>query len=155
MPILASNHLTPAWPSMTTIPARLAHITRTSASLAEAQQRSTALYRNFYRSAPEICSLYALDVPPSAIRAKIRQKFEANRHIKDMAVLDLLIFKATIEYQETMNAWKQVPHVMRWFQEEEVSWQARWRGVCGACRVSFAWRWGAECSGLLAGLPGG
>lgn len=55
------------------------------------------------------------------IRAKIRQKFEAQRDIKDLAVSDLLIFKGRQEYQETMNAWKQVPHIMKWFAEEEVS----------------------------------
>lgn len=33
----------------------------------------------------------------------------------------MLIFKGRQEYQETMNAWKQVPHIMKWFAEEEVS----------------------------------
>ncbi|PWY98833.1 putative NADH2 dehydrogenase [Testicularia cyperi] len=104
---------------MTTIPARLAQTTRISSSLEEARRRSVALYRNFYRSAPEICALYALDVPPSIVRAKIRTKFEQNKNIKDLAVLDLMLLKAQQEYQETMNAWKQIPQVMKWFAEEE------------------------------------
>lgn len=106
---------------MTTIPARLAHRTQISSSFAEAQARSRALYRDWYRSAPEICAIYALDFPPSTVRAKFREKFEENKHIKDLAVMDLLLFKGKIEYQETMNCWKQTPHIMNWFKEEEVS----------------------------------
>lgn len=129
---------------MTTIPSRLAQTTYISRSIEEARRRSTALYRNFYRSvsvhahddavrrdsdadlqtqmqAPEICALYALDVPPSTLRAKFRTQFEKNKAIKDVAVLDVMLLKAQQEYQETMNGWKQVPHIMKWFADEEVS----------------------------------
>lgn len=134
---------------MTTIPSRLAQTTQISRTLEEARKRSTALYRNFYRSvssrlvlaaehiavlrtltvrfalhhtqAPEICALYALDVPPSTLRAKFRTQFEKNKTVSDIAVLDLMLLKAQQEYQETMNGWKQVPHIMKWFAEEEVS----------------------------------
>lgn len=54
------------------------------------------------------------------LRAKMRTMFEKNRHVKDVAVLDVLLLKGHQEYQETMNAWKQTPHVMKWFTEEEV-----------------------------------
>ncbi|GAK65061.1 NADH dehydrogenase, alpha subcomplex, subunit 6 [Moesziomyces antarcticus] len=104
---------------MTTIPSRLAQTTYISRSIEEARRRSTALYRNFYRSAPEICALYALDVPPSTLRAKFRTQFEKNKAIKDVAVLDVMLLKAQQEYQETMNGWKQVPHIMKWFADEE------------------------------------
>ncbi|KDN37655.1 NADH dehydrogenase, alpha subcomplex, subunit 6 [Tilletiaria anomala UBC 951] len=104
---------------MTTIPARLAQTTRVSRSWGEAQARSRTLYRNWYRAAPEICALYALDVPPSKVRAKVRTWFEANKNIKDLAVVDVMLFKGHAEYQETMNAWKQIPHIMKWFREEE------------------------------------
>ncbi|KAI3625653.1 hypothetical protein CBS9595_001014 [Malassezia furfur] len=104
---------------MTTIPARLARATQVSSSLAHAQSRSRSLYRAFYRAAPEICALYPLDVPPAMLRAKMRTMFEQNRHVRDVAVLDVLLLKAQQEYQETMNAWKQTSHVMKWFTEEE------------------------------------
>lgn len=113
-------HLTSTF-VMTTIPARLAQRTQISSSFSEAHARSRALYRDFYRAAPEICAMYVLDLAPSTVRAKFREKFEENRHIKDLAVMDLLLFKGRIEYQETMNGWKQTPHVMNWFKEEEVS----------------------------------
>lgn len=53
------------------------------------------------------------------LRAKFRTMFERNRHVRDVSVLDVLLLKAHQEYQETMNAWKQAPHIMRWFAEEE------------------------------------
>ncbi|KAK0565821.1 ndufa6 NADH-ubiquinone oxidoreductase subunit [Tilletia horrida] len=104
---------------MTTIPTRFAQAAKVSSNLFEAHARSRALYRQFYRSAPEICALYALDVPPSLLRAKIRTQFEKYRGINDLAVLDVLLLKAQQEYQETINAWKQLPQIMRWFADEE------------------------------------
>ena len=41
--------------------------------------------------------------------------FDRNSHIKDVAVIDVLLLKGYQEYQETMNAWKQAPHIMKWF----------------------------------------
>ncbi|CAD6937580.1 unnamed protein product [Tilletia caries] len=102
------------------IPSRFAISTRVSSGILDAQARSRALYRNFYRAAPEICAIYALDVPPSLLHAKFRTQFEKHRHISDLAVLDVLLLKAQQEYQETINAWKQLPQVMKWFAEEEL-----------------------------------
>jgi len=45
--------------------------------------------------------------------------FERNRHITDVAILDVMLHKGYTEYQETVNAWKQTPHIMKWFAEEE------------------------------------
>ena len=41
------------------------------------------------------------------IRLKIRQDFERNRHVTDLGVINMLLFKNQQEYQETMNCWKQ------------------------------------------------
>jgi hypothetical protein len=62
--------------------------------------------------APEICTLYCLDVPPSAVRAVIRQRFEKNRYASDPKLIDVLIHKSRQEYQEAVNFWKQEPHVL-------------------------------------------
>lgn len=118
---------------MTTIPARLARATTTSSNPTEARQRVLSLYRNWYRSvsppnilyetprtptltqrptkkinyqAPEICTLYALNVSPTYLRHVIRQKFERNRSVTDPKIIDVLIAKERMEYQETMNCWK-------------------------------------------------
>ncbi|GHJ83818.1 hypothetical protein NliqN6_0220 [Naganishia liquefaciens] len=102
---------------MTTIPARLARMSTTSGTFEEARRRTLSLYRDWYRSAPEICALYALNVSPSMVRAKKRADFEKHREIRDLNVIDLLLFKSHQEYQETMNCWKQEPHIMNWFKK--------------------------------------
>src|SRR5271170_8426780 len=112
---------------MTTIPARLAQTSKISSSPSEARKRAIQLYREWYRSvrviiqclsriqrklsiniqAPEIVSLYALNVSPAQIRYAIRQRFEKNRYVTDPGAVDVLLQKGREEYQETMNCWKQ------------------------------------------------
>ena len=76
-----------------------------SCSLCNATQHNTL-------QAPEICTLYCLDVPPSAVRAVIRQRFENNRYVSDPKLIDVLIHKSRQEYQEAVNFWKQESHVL-------------------------------------------
>ncbi|EAU87814.1 NADH dehydrogenase 1 alpha subcomplex subunit 6 [Coprinopsis cinerea okayama7 len=95
-----------------TIPARLARSTGVSSSPAEARRKVLELYRDWYRSAPEICALYALSVSPAYVRHAIRQKFEKNRYLTDPRAIDVLILKSRQDYQETMNCWNQTDHVM-------------------------------------------
>ncbi|GBE87172.1 NADH-ubiquinone oxidoreductase Complex1 subunit [Sparassis latifolia] len=97
---------------MSTIPSRLARSAHVSRSPAEARDRVLKLYRDWYRGAPEIVSLYALNVSPAYFRACIRRKFEDNRYITDTRVIDVLVLKGRQEYQETMNCWKLNDHIM-------------------------------------------
>ncbi|KIL65416.1 hypothetical protein M378DRAFT_105104 [Amanita muscaria Koide BX008] len=96
---------------MTTIPSRLARPTQLSASITDARKRSIQLYRDWYRSAPEIVQLYALNVSPAYVRHCIRERFEANRYVTDQRAIDVLLLKWRQEYQETVNCWKQRDHV--------------------------------------------
>ncbi|KAI1789662.1 NADH-ubiquinone oxidoreductase Complex1 subunit [Ganoderma leucocontextum] len=97
---------------MTTIPARLARAAQISSSPQEARNRVLKLYRDWYRGAPEIVSIYALNVSPTYVRHCIRQHFEQNRYVSDPRIIDVLLQKGQQEYQETMNCWKQLDHVM-------------------------------------------
>ncbi|KAK4052339.1 hypothetical protein OIO90_004420 [Microbotryomycetes sp. JL221] len=64
--------------------------------------------------------LYALNMPSSAIRAKVRQEFERNSLVDDLEAADILLHKGYQELQETVNCWKMESHVMRWFANEEL-----------------------------------
>jgi NADH dehydrogenase (ubiquinone) 1 alpha subcomplex subunit 6 len=113
---------------MTTIPTRLARAAAVSTNSAHQRKRVLDLYREWIRGvrllshffnlshifaqAPDICTLYSLDVPPSAVRAVIRQRFEKNRYVSDPKLVDILIHKSRQEYQEAVNFWKQEPHVL-------------------------------------------
>ena len=63
--------------------------------------------------------MYSLNMPVSAIRTKLRQEFERNRFVGQLKTVDVLIFQSDAEYQETMNYWKQLNHVMKYFRGEE------------------------------------
>ncbi|KAI6102978.1 NdufA6 NADH-ubiquinone oxidoreductase 14.8 kDa subunit [Pisolithus sp. B1] len=97
---------------MTTIPSRLAQVTRISSNPSEARTRVIDLYRAWVRAAPEIVELYALPVTPAYFRHCIRQKFEANRHVTDQRAIEVLLLKGRQELQETLNIWKQPDHLM-------------------------------------------
>jgi NADH dehydrogenase (ubiquinone) 1 alpha subcomplex subunit 6 len=122
---------------MTIIPTRLARAATVSTSSTHQRKRVLDLYREWMRGvrfqllpssafscpeshtptkthsqAPEICTLYCLNVPPSAVRAVIRQRFEKNRYVSDPKVIDVLVHKSRQEYQETVNFWKQESHVL-------------------------------------------
>ncbi|KAF9054024.1 hypothetical protein BJ165DRAFT_1412676 [Panaeolus papilionaceus] len=97
---------------MSTIPARLAKATRTSLGTQESRQRVLSLYREWYRSAPEICALYSLSESPAQVRHALRARFERNRNVTDQRAIDVLLIKSHQDYQETMNCWKQTDHVL-------------------------------------------
>ncbi|PFH47439.1 hypothetical protein AMATHDRAFT_198058 [Amanita thiersii Skay4041] len=96
---------------MTIIPTRLARPSVVSSSMADARTRALKLYRDWYRAAPEIVSLYALNVSSAYVRHAIRERFEKNRYVTDPRAIDVLLLKGRQDYQETLNLWKQRDHV--------------------------------------------
>ncbi|EEH41260.2 hypothetical protein PAAG_03546 [Paracoccidioides lutzii Pb01] len=70
-------------------------------------------------NSPEIQNMYSLSLPVSAIRTKIRQEFERHRYVNQLPVVDVLLFQSHSEYQEMLNYWKQLSHVMKYFRVEE------------------------------------
>lgn len=52
------------------------------------------------RTAPEIVSLYSLNVPAYSIRAKIREEFERHREVTDLSAVDILLLKSYQDLQE-------------------------------------------------------
>jgi NADH dehydrogenase (ubiquinone) 1 alpha subcomplex subunit 6 len=71
------------------------------------------------RQAPEIQTMYSLNLPVSTLRTKIRQEFERHRYVNQMKTVDVLLFNSHQEFQETLNYWKQVSHVLKYFRAEE------------------------------------
>ncbi|PSK56494.1 hypothetical protein B9Z65_6118 [Elsinoe australis] len=100
-------------------PTYLAQRTRSSVNWNDARSRVIRSYREWIRAAPEIQTMYSLDLPVSALRTKIRQEFERHRYVQQMKTVDVLLFNSHQEFQETMNYWKQLTHVLKYFRAEE------------------------------------
>jgi hypothetical protein len=63
--------------------------------------------------------MYSLNLPVSTLRTKIRQEFERHRYVNQMKTVDVLLFNSHQEFQETLNYWKQLSHVLKYFRTEE------------------------------------
>ncbi|CAG7929516.1 unnamed protein product [Penicillium olsonii] len=104
---------------MTINPTYLAQRTRSSVNWGDAKYRVLKSYREWLRASPEIQTMYSLGMPVSAIRTKIRQEFEKHRYVAQIKTVDVLLYKSHAEFQETLNYWKQLSHVMKYFRPEE------------------------------------
>ncbi|KAK3676433.1 hypothetical protein LTR78_003709 [Recurvomyces mirabilis] len=100
-------------------PTYLAQRTRSSVNWNDAHKRVIKSYRDWVRSAPEVQQMYSLNMPVSAIRTKIRQEFERHRYVSQLKTVDVLLFNSHQEFQETLNFWKQLTHVLKYFRSEE------------------------------------
>ena len=74
------------------------------------------LYRSIVKELPRVLTIYDIDIPVPEARAGIRSLFQANSHIKDTRVLDMLVEKGYMELEETMLHYKQKPHLLRIFE---------------------------------------
>lgn len=63
--------------------------------------------------------MYTLSIPVSTLRTKIRQEFERHRYVNQLRTVDVLLFNSHQEFQETLNYWKQLSHVLKYFKVEE------------------------------------
>lgn len=69
--------------------------------------------------APEIQNMYSMSMPVSQLRTKMRQEFERHRYVNQLKTVDVLLFNSHQEYQETLNYWKQLNHVLKYFRTDE------------------------------------
>jgi len=100
-------------------PTYLAQRTRSSVNWTDAKKRVIHSYRDWLRSAPEVQTMYSLNMPVSTLRTKIRQEFERHRYVNQLKTVDVLLFNSHQEFQETLNFWKQLSHVLKYFRAEE------------------------------------
>jgi NADH dehydrogenase (ubiquinone) 1 alpha subcomplex subunit 6 len=81
--------------------------------------------------------MYSLNMPVSTLRTKMRQEFERHRYVNQIKTVDVLLFNSHQEFQvrhegthergthglmyskETLNYWKQLSHVLKYFRAEE------------------------------------
>lgn len=61
--------------------------------------KGAGLTRGANHQAPEIQTMYTLNMPVSAIRTKMRQEFERHRYVSKLRTVDFLIYKSHAEFQ--------------------------------------------------------
>merc|ERR1712000_524417 len=95
-------------------PTFLAQRTRQSVNWHDAQRRVLKSYREWIRSAPEIQTMYSLNIPVPALRTKMRQEFERHRYVNQIQVVDTLLFQSHAEFQnfELLEATTSHPQVL-------------------------------------------
>ncbi len=82
---------------------------------------------------------------PTFVRHCIRAHFEENRYVTDTRVIDVLLLKGRQEYQETLNCWKQLDHIMGILlaprgRPQRTFLQKFYEGACRRlCCVRFVW----------------
>jgi NADH dehydrogenase (ubiquinone) 1 alpha subcomplex subunit 6 len=69
---------------------------------ADARRRVLKSYREWLRAAPEIQSMYSLNMPVAQIRAKCRQEFERHRYINHLQAVDVLLQQSHAEFQVSL-----------------------------------------------------
>ncbi|TVY88636.1 NADH-ubiquinone oxidoreductase 14.8 kDa subunit [Lachnellula willkommii] len=80
-------------------PTYLAQRTRQSVNWTDCKRRVLWSYREWIRSAPEIQTMYSLNIPVPQLRTKMRQEFERHRYVNQMGVVDMLLFQSHAEFQ--------------------------------------------------------
>mmetsp|Transcript_21965 Transcript_21965/g.70751 ORF Transcript_21965/g.70751 Transcript_21965/m.70751 type:complete len:120 (+) Transcript_21965:21-380(+) len=79
------------------------------------------LFRKICRDVPTILTIYDLDISVAEARAVIKSKFMECDHVKDPDVVDILIHKAEVEYDEARLQWKTPAQLCAFFENSDYS----------------------------------
>lgn len=64
------------------------------------------------RSAPLVNQMYQLEGTPADLRRMVMLQFRRNGEVADPRIVDMLLTKSEMEFEETLNQWKQRGHLM-------------------------------------------
>eukprot|EP00093_Oithona_nana_P006170 06170.XXX_173931_174369_1 [CDS] Oithona nana genome sequencing. len=86
----------------------------------EARLRVLSLYKAWCRQLPFMVSEFDIPVNEVQAKAKLREKFTANAHIKDARVIDMMVIKGQQDLQEVAEKWASSMHIMSKHFKESV-----------------------------------
>ncbi len=67
-----------------------------SHDVGEARQRVLSLYKAWHRHIPFMLTTFNLPVSQATAYKQLRTKFEENKHVKDVRVIDMLVIKVRV-----------------------------------------------------------
>lgn len=76
-----------------------------------------SLYRAMCRDIPRVLLMYNLENQTvSEARHMLLLQFRKQSHVTDPRLIEILLANAKMEYEETMQQWKQKAHVQEFFE---------------------------------------
>jgi len=81
----------------------------------EARKGVNALYRDFYRELDWTMRSHMMDTPIAVARQKLKEEFLKNKDVTDIRVIDLLVVKGRMTFDEFHNYWAQNYNIYNYF----------------------------------------
>eukprot|EP00096_Caligus_rogercresseyi_P002091 TRINITY_DN138_c0_g1_i1.p1 TRINITY_DN138_c0_g1~~TRINITY_DN138_c0_g1_i1.p1 ORF type:complete len:127 (+),score=41.00 TRINITY_DN138_c0_g1_i1:64-444(+) len=79
----------------------------------EARYRVIGLYKACYRQIPRMLATHNVpDFNVKTAREALRKRFDANAHIKDIRVIDMMVIKGQQDLKEVVEHWAQPTHIV-------------------------------------------
>ena len=81
-------------------------------------RRVVQMYRQMCRDVPKVLVMYGLEQTVAEARHMLLLHFRKNAAVTDPRIVELMLARAQMEVEETMQQWKQKPHLMAILQPE-------------------------------------
>lgn len=79
------------------------------------------LYRRVCREIPRVINVFDLDMTEREVRKKVRRLFDKNANVTDPRMVAMLLEKGEMDFQETVEQWKQKSQLHRLLGHDERS----------------------------------
>ena len=83
-----------------------------------AKRRVLAMYRILLKDITWIKDVYQITTSERKMRDRIKREFLLHKNVKDLKIIDNLIFTTVEQIEDTKMRHNQRAHVLRWFSEE-------------------------------------
>jgi len=90
---------------------------RLSGSASEAHARVLGLYKRCLRHVPQMRKDFNIVEGPDVVKLVTRRLFEKNAGVRDVKIIDMLVWKGTQELEEIQAQWKGRHHLMGYMEE--------------------------------------
>lgn len=97
---------------------RSIHVPQEVTDPVELRRKVLTLYRDILKSLPWMKKIYFIHMPLNDMTRCMEKEFRKFQHIKDIAIIDQLILRAEIEFEEALYHFKQRGHFYRWFKTD-------------------------------------
>ena len=88
----------------------------------EAKARVLSLYRAWFRQIPIMMDRFDMPITEEQAKKRLRERFQANGHIKDVRIIDMLVVQGQQDLKEVAEHWTEVTHIMsKFFKEQHMS----------------------------------